>query len=452
MLVAGGEGGSSEEVEAEIVERAAKSNMSEEVFRAHVAGGVVIEHLINTRTTTTTLSGSVYDAAMVMPQLGRSCGWSSSLAYLAAESYLLGCISFGLQIFFLYMVELEAEVMDKFAGQMNLCDFGAMVETCPGGSNCIGPGGTNYDNPGRLYKFNVWLTRTFLRDSLATLLAGTEQEAEIAAKIDPGEYGLENYWCRIMAVFLYLMILVFDLLSTIDMAKITQRVPNDEEPWMKYNVPAWASKDHIKKVFDYEEIDLVTFKLAGMPVRWKVINWMFIILPKLWIWYVTAHVGVHFLMESDAINSTIINVTALTFILNLDEMVYEAFSHKAVLYIMEKLEPFVAEDSDDWDHEEDIDDALSALAADKQQSALYPLDSSMWGSAWRLLMTLACTIFFVAKYYCEHCEFSALGGLVSDAAYLPKTSGLPFTTFVFPWENAPANPTPYWSMPNVTAN
>eukprot|EP00439_Symbiodinium_sp_Y106_P074806 s169_g14.t1 len=84
--------------------------------------------------------------------------------------------------------------MYPFAGQMHLCDFGASVKACPDASNCVGPSGTVY-TPARLYSFPIWSTRVFVRDSMKAVFP--EYAEKIDEQVDPGEYGLENYTCRL---------------------------------------------------------------------------------------------------------------------------------------------------------------------------------------------------------------------------------------------------------------
>mmetsp|Transcript_1926 Transcript_1926/g.3505 ORF Transcript_1926/g.3505 Transcript_1926/m.3505 type:complete len:104 (+) Transcript_1926:3-314(+) len=94
-----------------------------------------------------------------------------------------------LQGFLLYMLSKELRTLDKFGGQMHLCDFGAHSGSCPEGKNCIGPGGTAY-TPDRLFDWKLWTTRVFVRDSLKQLFP--DRADEIQDVVDPGEYGFGN--------------------------------------------------------------------------------------------------------------------------------------------------------------------------------------------------------------------------------------------------------------------
>merc|ERR1740138_187716 len=127
---------------------------------------------------------------------------------MAVRAYIFLIVNFVVQGGLLYMIAKEETVMDLFSGQMYLCDFGAWVKDCPGQPWCIGPGGTEITAP-RLYSWEQWSVRTFVKQSLQTLFP--ERLDEINAKIDPGEYGVESYTCRWMCCFIFMMSVMSEL-------------------------------------------------------------------------------------------------------------------------------------------------------------------------------------------------------------------------------------------------
>lgn len=415
---------------------AEKLGISEEDYSAQVATGKILTHLMNTNLNKCGLQMSIYDAAFVIPQICRSGTWPKSLDYLAARSYLFLFANFGLQLFILYMIAQEEQVMDKFAGQMYLCNFGANVYKCPDGPDCIGPGGTNYQNAGRMYDWESWVTRTFVRDSLLKLFP--DQTDLIMESIDPGEYGLENYSVRFVCVFIFMMSVISDLRSTLDMVYILWFVPNKAEPWVQYEVPTWATKEQVKEILDLDELDFVKFRIRGIPLKWKILNLFTIILPKCFIWVMTAKNGVMFLMETAGIEDVIVNVTALTFILSLDEMLFHNFSHGALHHVLARLEPFVVEDAED----ESLEQAYNNVLEDKKSSMLkFKL------LPWPAIATLLLTFGFVGDYYYQHCQGNGKGGLLSQALSLPTSQTFPLGSFFFPWLSVDKESTHYWSPP-----
>lgn len=425
--------------EYEIKELAFQSGKSEEEMKAAIAAGKIINHLMNTDDNECGINESIYDAALVLPQVARSALWPRSLTNLCVRTYFFLFINFFFQMFILYMIATEEEIMDKFSGQMSLCDFGANVQDCPGGPNCIGPAGSNFENAGRMYGYTMWASRTYTRDSLLALFP--DKADQINQMIDPGEYGVENYWIRFVCVFIFMMSVMADLRNTMDISYILYYVPTKEDVWMSYDVPDWASKEEVKQVKDCEEMDFVKFRIAGMPLVWKIINFLLIVVPKLFIWKKTAKYGVMFLMETSGIEDVIVNVTALAFILNLDEMLYQAFSHKAVHYILQGMQPYEVENQDKKENYT-LQDTLATLHSDRFTASfilgIVPV---------RFLMTLVACVFFAGEYYWTKCQFSERGGFVSKTEYLPKQQVLSLARFFLPWVEIEEQETPFFEMP-----
>merc|ERR1740138_608466 len=122
--------------------------------------------------------------------------------------------------------------MDAFAGQMYLCDFGAHVEQCPG-PHCIGPGGTNITAP-RMYSYAAWSVRNYVKDSMKAIFP--EKADEIDEKVDPGEYGVESYWCRLVRCFIYMLTVMNELYLIFRMTALLWYVPAKAEPWIQHDV------------------------------------------------------------------------------------------------------------------------------------------------------------------------------------------------------------------------
>jgi len=434
-LLATGCGSDDEEMEM----LAKKVGMSKEDYCAQVAGGKIIHHLMDSDHNEVGMLPSIYDAAFVCPQICRSAGNPRDLLNMAMKSYIFLLMNFFMQLFILYMLAMEEQVMDMFAGEMSLCNFGADVHKCPGGPNCIGPSGTNYQNAGRMYDYASWTTRTYTRDSLKILFPHMAEE--IHEKIDPGEYGLENYWVRIVCIFIFMMSVMSDLRSTMDFIYILYYVPTEAQPWIEYSVPSWAPKEKVKEVLECGEERFIKFKIAGMPRYWKVINLIIIIIPKLFIWKKTAEYGVMFLMETAGIEDVIVNVTALTFILNLDEMLFQNFSHKALHHILEHLEPWLLEDNYQREHLS-VEKNFETVNEEKRQSVI-----STDLIPGRLLLTIFFTGLFIGEYYLHFCQRSETGGLVSKAQSLPKDQIYPLMSFFFPFIEAEHEPEPFWTPP-----
>merc|ERR1712232_954353 len=96
---------------------------------------------------------------------------------------------------------------------------------------CIGPGGTRY-TAARLYSWGQWNTRNFVKESLMTLFP--DKHKEIKEHVDPGEYGLEDYFVRIAAVFVFMVSVMEELFCIARIVKLLWLVPTRAESWIFY--------------------------------------------------------------------------------------------------------------------------------------------------------------------------------------------------------------------------
>lgn len=366
---------------------------------------------------------SVYGAALALPQVARTAGWSLEYTSLACHSMMFLLTNLLLQGFLLYMLSKELRTLDKFGGQMHLCDFGAHSGECPEGKNCIGPGGTAY-TPERLYDWKLWTTRVFVRDSFKALFP--DRAEDIEEMVDPGEYGLESYYLRMICCFIFVLGLWPDLAGSWDILALLIGVPTKAEPWiMETNWEELRKREHSEDNPDDWRMDFVRFRVAGVPLHWKIINFFLILCPKMYIWILTVDIGIVFLMETSEIEDMIINCVALAFILNLDELTMSMLPNqtKAILEMLEgcpSAKPQQISLQDDFVlHEEG-----------KRWNWFSP---GLYGYIIpaRLCFLLAVTAFFLGNYYLEACIRLEDGSWVSKDLHLPRSDSLPFLTFLF---------------------
>mmetsp|Transcript_55449 Transcript_55449/g.164854 ORF Transcript_55449/g.164854 Transcript_55449/m.164854 type:complete len:546 (+) Transcript_55449:100-1737(+) len=359
---------------------------------------------------------SIYGAAVAMPQIARSAGWPKALVGLMVRVYILLALNYFLQGFLICVINEEALVFHPFGGQMHLCDFGGNLESCPGGKGCIGPGGTEI-SPSRLYDYTSWGTRTFFRNSLASVFP--ERAEEIHQKVDPGEYGLENWYCRLVCQFLFMMGVVADLCASVELGVMIMFVPSSEDLWLSYETPDWAEKDMAKIVKDWGELDLIRFQVAGMPLCWKVVNIIFVMVPKFLLWYSVTSAGFRFLMETNDIMDQIVNAMALTFILDIDELIVDRFATVATKHMMQNLEGFPLFDAEAEDSETP-EEAYKRLS----QRELAPWTFQDIGLYWvfipqKLATTIVLMCIFLYKYYYTYCYREEDGTWVSKDLHTP---------------------------------
>jgi len=346
------------------------------------------------------------------------------------------------------MIAKEERVNDKFGGQMHLCDFGAHIQNCPDGPNCIGPRGTGY-TPARLYNWNMWATRVFIRQSFEAMFP--ERMAEINEKVDPGEYGLESYWLRATCCFIFVIGLWPDLVATRDLCQLLLKIPTSSSAWIQRVV---SEGEEVPGAAD--QMDLVKFRISGMPRHWKLANFFLVIFPKLYLWILTVDIGILFLMETASIEDMVINAVALAFILNLDEIIYEAMFSDAAKDMLSRLEDYEDINYEEFATPDDME--IYMMHQENRQWNLLSPRFYMLVFPVRMFAMISVLAFFLLKYYMEHCVHLPDGSFVGKDLHLPSTYTMSFFSFIFgpvpkvfpvpvdetaSWSFSPVKPTDY---------
>lgn len=289
--------------------------------------------------------------------------------------------------------------------------------------------------PPRLYSFDIWATRNFARDSIKALFP--KKVAEINSNIDPGEYGVESYFLRLVCVFMFMVAVLDDLRSTIGLLELLRSLPSENGYWIYYDEhmhePVAAAvadeigdnpvqpKEIAKVIKDWTEMDFIKFRVAGMPFPWKVVNVFFVVLPKSFLWYCLTRSGVRFLFETASMIDMICNTMALSFILSIDEMVATNLTTVTTRHMMEKLEDAVF-----WDEAADDElrdeDAIAQFERDELIGLRKLIDPRFFSLLVprRLVWVLLLMALFVFEYYWRNCD-SENGAFVAKDLYLPKS-------------------------------
>jgi hypothetical protein len=414
-------------------------------FAVKVAAGKASGILEHMGTTAITIEkSSVYGAALVLPQLARTSEWALSFATLSIRTYILLIANIWLQGFLLYMISMEERIMDKYGAQMRLCDFGAHIDNCPDAPNCVGPGGTVFTSD-RLYDWSIWSSRRFVKESFLQLFP--DRIDEINKLIDPGEYGVESYNLRIVSVYLFVLGLWADLASSLEMALLLWEVPSEPEFWMRYAAPDPMEKAATEFDTSTSELTNLRFLIAGMPLKWKVVNLLLVWCPKVYLWLLTVDIGVVFLMETSKIEDMIINSVALAFILGIDEVIFASLMPSMSIYMMDRLEDFSSEDAEEntyWAkdavqrHEEDLQWTVTTIGL---YLRIIPL---------RLVLIALICVVFMTKYYMESCRRRPDGSLTAKDVSFPVNDDLPFWSFLLGpipgMTSVEVEDTPVWQM------
>lgn len=405
---------------------------------------------------------SVYGYALVLPQVARSTDYDHLFTALALRSFFYFILNIVVQMWLLCFIGEASQVMAPLGGQMHLCDFGAYLDECPeGGDKCMGPGGTLYTRT-RLYSYMQWNIQTYVKNALLEIVP--EKADEIQAKVDPGEYGMESRACRFLCCFLFAMSVVDEIVKCFNMAELLHSVPTKEQSWVYYHSPDADAP--------MEEASLLGYRVQGMPLRWKLWNVVFVLLPKMALcWFVLTE-GFILLMDTGGILDLVLGAMSLKFVLDIDEIICLAFNSAAARYIMESLH--VPEQVEvEFDHNlndpqssykslsgfhtprdghghrteaETPDEVLARIKSQTMRVTKYRIFRVLFPR--RLFLVLMVMLFFISKYYYRRCDPWGGGTFVSKEMYLPKSSHYSIIDFLF--NTVATESEPFWTMPSPT--
>lgn len=334
-------------------------------------------------------------------------------------------LSIFMQTSIIYGLIKEENVMDLFEEQINLCDFGASKD-----GSSIGPDGTA-TLASRTYTWEEWIGRKFVKDSLLKLFP--EKASDIDQHVDAGEYGLQSYRIRQLCCFLFVMAVTRDFYTLYELMMLLYYVPTAGESWMEDVQHGGRSSVRLPPSAEIMT-QHVKLKIAGMPLFWKGTS-LIVIMIKAGVWWFTASSGITFLMETSDIVDMVINSVALTFILDIDVMIFETVTSPATRYMMDALEDF---------HIQDVDHD----APDDEELELKRFDEGGFCQDFprRLLLVCCMCAFFMGLYYFNKCQWRA-GYFISLPMKMPKTANYGLQQVFFPhWFPIDTEDDFYWQL------
>lgn len=417
-------GGACRNLQADAEERGHQyTGLEEEMEKAEVVR-LVEEHLqeMEFAGTLTLETSSVYGAVVAIPQIARCMDWNLTLSLLAFESVMILAINYFMQVSAIILIGEASQVIDVLAGKMHLCDFGKDLGSCPNASGCVGPGGTSIEAK-RLYAFDIWAVRNYVRQALVDLFPDLQDE--IMNRVDPGEYGLESYRGRLLACFLFMLVEVRDFFKIYDFAKLLWHLPTQAEEWIS------LSTESLKVSGDSNRLESLRFQVAGMPMYWKVTNVVIVILPKVFLWYSVCWIGVRWLMETSGILNAILGAITMDFVLTFDELLYDSLANPAIKYIMNQIGDYAL--------------PHPAAGSDTNSRRKRCLRYAMLALPRRLILTLGLLATYIGRYYVLNCKQLEDGTWVSKDMHMPKSSY--FSLMEFLTNSVRQDADPYWTMP-----
>jgi len=366
-------------------------------------------------------SDSVYGSIVAMPQIARSLGWPWTFRALVFRSAILLVLNYVLQGFAIMCIAQESQVYDVLSGKVHLCDFAYDLEECPEGNHCTGPGGTKYTGYGRV-NFDVWSMRSYMQAMLQTSVKGTKYDylnfgAGEKDHFYPGEFGMENYYCRLLACCIFMIAEVREFFKTSELIMVLWKTPNTGE--------SWVTKVPLEECPNWKEdpISRMRFTVAGMPIGWKVFYFIILVIPKSLLLYNVCWMGLRFLMESAGIIEQVLGAMTMDFILDVDEMLFETLGSAATKRIMGQLQGFANPDFNPEANNDHIENARNGN-----------FSFIRWGAVRlsiprRLIYTLIALFIFEVRYYLLNCD-KVDGMWVSKPMFYPKSAKYTFWNFL----------------------
>merc|ERR1719362_2521142 len=218
---------------------------------------------------------------------------------------------------------------------------------------------------------------------------------------------------------------VQDLFKTNALIMVLLTTPNHGESWVRCERGGDTRADPLGSS---------KFQIAGIPVIWKIVYFVVVVVPKSFLLYNVCWMGMRFLMETAGIIDLVLGAMTMDFILQLDELLFDSLGSAATKHIMEELNGYVHDATTHEDHQEN----------ERSGGAMAKWGAIKFTVPRRLLFTLAILAIFVYRYYLLNCEVHQ-GMWVSQPMYLPKSAKYDFITFLK--QHVTSESEPYWTMP-----
>jgi hypothetical protein len=250
-------------------------------------------------------------------------------------------------------------------------------------------------------------------------------------------------------VLLFMMAVLDDLRGTIRLAFLLWRIPTEAQSWIDYEEPPQVpqkTRNEQKIMMGLTELDLVKFRVAGMPLGWKVLNILIILIPKLAIWFALVLSGVHYLMETAGIMDVVVNAMALNFVLDVDEMIFARVCTLVTQHIMTHLEDlplFTTEDLETEGEEETLD----RLAREDHGAGFWRKMKYVFPKVLAMLITMQ--VLFTYFYLMRNCDRLEDGSWVSKPMHLPEQQDYNLFGLMFGMDPPLTDSEPFWVMPDL---
>jgi len=295
----------------------------------------------------------------------------------------------------------------------------------------------------QVVRFRSMEHKNVLRQSLQALFP--DKADKITELVDPGEYGMESYFCRVACLFVFSLACLKDLQQALNLAELLYTVPTADETWVYCDNPSWGEREYVKMVHGISEVHLVKFQVSGMPMKWKVITAFVVLAPRLFLWFFFVTMGVHMVMETSTILQLILNSMSLTFIPGLDKGLFFTLTRQTIKHLMRNLEDFTRIKEEELHVE--CTERVMGWYLKEELGAGWMRRFLKATAMWRLLAVLIVTAIFAYSYYAENCYKAEDGSYISNPLRLPADISFSMWSAIFP-STMREEQEPVWSMPD----
>lgn len=280
---------------------------------------------------------------------------------------------------------------------------------------------------------------------------------------------MESYNCRLLCCILFMMTMLQEARNIAETAWLLYKVPTEPESWIMDEEPdANGDLDHgcvpgeredskdgeprsTEPILEEDWLERINLQIAGMPMKWKLINILILLIPKAMIWQLTVTTGIVFLMETAGIDDLVVNSVALTFILDIDELCCKTLTEEYIRGLLSRVRPFPLFNFSRATERYGSEDILWEQSRQELNKKMR-LQDFFWALfPSKLLYLLGACLWFIYSYYSSHCNRAPFGifpRFWPKPLFLAKSTAFTFLNAFFP-SNFPV-PTvtdAIWTMP-----
>mmetsp|Transcript_9068 Transcript_9068/g.25334 ORF Transcript_9068/g.25334 Transcript_9068/m.25334 type:complete len:475 (-) Transcript_9068:140-1564(-) len=297
---------------------------------------------------------TLYTASIVMPMIARSSGYKLTFTAIAVKMVVLNLVCIALQLGLISSFNHARVVLPALDGAPNICTYGQDTGNT---YTPHGPLGIKLERNRR--NIETDFTMVMVRNTLHEVMKRVNVTNDI---IGPVDLGMESATCRLVCIGVFCIAILAEVFTMIDLARFLWYVPAEgpapraEEGLLEASpetkechkaTKRWVtfSSDAKSKVMreswhltGRNNLDSVRFKASAMPWSWKVVVSL-LLMAHCTVITLTFWNGLAFLMNTGAILDLVLNTLSLTFILELDNLLFFTLARGVTKEILKRIEP-----------------------------------------------------------------------------------------------------------------